>query len=75
MIDDLIKKYEEHYKSIINPDDFSWKDLGFKKAPKGFETVEDYMAGEGDFDEGEQTSMSLISEVLEDLKNIKKEKS
>ena len=67
---DLIKKWKDCRKSIINPDNSSWKDLGFNKKPKEYKTIDEYLEAEGEFDEGQQTSLALIAEFLKDLNNL-----
>lgn len=67
----LLKKWEKNLQMIVNPDNFSWQDIGYDEKPEEYETVEEALMAEGEFDEGQQTSLALISEFLEDLKSIK----
>jgi len=73
-VEKLIKKYERARADIINPNYFiSWKEIGFSKKPDEWDSIEDFLKEEGEFDEGEQTSLSLIAEFLDDLKKSKEE--
>jgi len=73
MTQDFIKKWKSYRKNIINPDNASWKDLGFDKKPKEYKSVDDYLEAEGEFDEGQQTSLVLIAEFIKDLEKIEYE--
>lgn len=68
----LIKKYTARRKNVINPDDISkWSDLGFDKAPEGYDSIDDYLNGpECDMDERMQVEIQLIDEFLEDLAKL-----
>ena len=73
----LIEKWKQQHDSIINPDGIDkWEDLGFDEPPDGYEntpeSVQKYMerGEDAEWDEGEQTSLQLIGEFLEDLNNL-----
>jgi hypothetical protein len=71
-VEDLIKKYEKKIKGIINPDDSQdWSDIGFDEAPEGYDTVDEFLEGEGcELDEGGQTALQCYHEILENLQEL-----
>lgn len=70
-IGELIEKYEQMKKEIVNPDEFeSWEDLGFDEKPDKWETINQFLEADTGFDEGEQISLRLIGEFLDDLKQL-----
>ena len=72
-IGEKTEKWQEQKKNIINPDGFkSWKDLGFKKAPKGFKNVDEYLESDPEQERGaeDQVSLLIIDEFLEDLSKM-----
>ena len=67
----LIEKYEKSITNIINPDEITeWSVIGWDTPPVKFETIEDYLFSEGEFDEGEQRAISCYEEILEDLRTL-----
>lgn len=72
-LDKLIKKYGDLYEATINPDGATWEDLELDKDNRdGCTTPTEWLATHEDFDEGQQTSMCLYSEFVDDLKKLKK---
>jgi hypothetical protein len=70
----LIKRWEEKRKDLINPDNFtSWDDLGFDEAPEGYESIDDYLETDPEIehDEREQITLEIIDEILDDLRKLK----
>ena len=71
-VDRLIKKYSGLYLSTVNPDCATWKDLGLSKNEDGCKTPTEWLATHEEFDEGQQTSMAIYGEILDDLRKLKK---
>jgi hypothetical protein len=66
----ILKKWKDRRKEIINPDGFGWSDLGYEEKPEEYNTVEECLESEGEFDEERQTELRIISEIIEDLESI-----
>jgi len=69
-IQNRIEKLEEKRKNVLNPDDFSWDDIGFDEKPEEWDTVEDFLE-HGDFnglDEETQVIIRCIDEELDELR-------
>lgn len=67
----LLKKYKELLKATINPDDFTWDDLGFDEPMEGFKDVDDYLenGGDSEFDEEAQIKIKIYSKIIKNLEN------
>lgn len=67
ILEDLIKEYEKKIKDVVNPDNIqSWGKLGFDEAPDGYETIEEFLEGDGcELDERGQVTLQCYYEVIE----------
>lgn len=72
-IEELKKEYKEKINQIINPDNSSWDDIGFDGPQPGYSSVDEYMLANEDYDESQQTEMSVYGEFVEKLEEIEKE--
>lgn len=72
-IKDLIGECESDRISIINPDDFSWSDLGYEQGDDmDYDTIEECLIDTGDFDEGQQVEIRVLDKIIVDLKELLK---
>jgi hypothetical protein len=65
----LIQKWRDRRKAIINPDGFTWDDIGFDEPPEGYSSVDEYLENdpEQERDAEDQIELRIIDEVLEDF--------
>ena len=65
---ELIDRWKDYRKSIINPDDLSWEDLGFDSPPSKLKSIDDYL--EEEIDERSQAEIQMVDLFLEDLEQL-----